>query len=200
MSINDDMYFAKNEFMKMKCDKKILQQVLKEDLMRFGNTKPKLKDRILHNEVFYIYQLIRHLRYIEYYRNSYGIGKLFYFYHWYRYKHLGFKLKMAIYPGTTGGGFKICHAGSYTHVGPNVRIGKNCTFVSGVVFGNKTEVEDNRSVTVGDNCYFGNGVTILGPVHIGNDVTVGAHAVVTKDIPDNAVVVGVPAKIIRIKE
>lgn len=179
---------------------KQIQLVLREDLLRFGNNKPKIKDRILHNEVFYIYNYIRHLRYIEFYRNSKGIGKLLYLYHWYRYKHLGFKLKMAIYPNTIGSGFRIYHAGSYTHVGPNVRIGKNSTFVSGVVFGNKTEAEDNRPVVVGDNCYFGNNVTILGPVRIGNNVTVGAHAVVTKDIPDNAVVVGVPAKIIKIKE
>lgn len=177
-----------------------IKLVLREDLLRFENHKPKLKDRILHNEVFYIYDYIRHLRYVEYYRNSNIIGKIIFLYHWYKYKHLGFKLKMAIYPGTISGGFRIYHAGAYTHVGPNVRIGKNCTFVSGVVFGNKTEKEDNRSVTVGDNCYFGNGVTILGPVRIGNNVTVGAHAVVTKDIPDNAIVVGVPARIIKIKE
>ena len=53
---------------------------------------------------------------------------------------------------------------------------------------------------MGDNCYFGLGVKILGSVKIGNNVTIGANAVVTKDIPDNAVVGGVPAKIIKIKE
>lgn len=62
--------------------------------------------------------------------------------------------------------------------------------VSGVVFGNKTEEEDNRPVYVGDNCYFGIGAKILGPVRIGNNVTVGANAVVTKDVPDNTIVVG----------
>lgn len=169
-----------------------------QDMNRFEKV-PSFIDRILHNEVYYIFHYIRHLRYIEYYKNRDGLYKLLFLYHWYCYKHLGFRLKMAIYPYTIGSGFRIYHAGAYTHVGPNVRIGKNCTFVSGVVFGNKTEVEDNRPVTVGDNCYFGNGVTILGPVHIGNNVTVGAHAVVTKDIPDNAVVVGVPAKIIKIR-
>lgn len=70
----------------------------------------------------------------------------------------------------------------------------------GVVFGNKTEKEDNNPVTVGDNCYFGLGVKILGSVKIGNNVTIGANAVVTKDIPDNAVVGGIPAKIIKIKQ
>ena len=55
-------------------------------------------------------------------------------------------------------------------------------------------------IVIGDNCYISTGVTILGPVTIGNNVTIGAGAVVTKDIPDNAIVGGVPAKIIRIKE
>ena len=44
------------------------------------------------------------------------------------------------------------------------------------------------------------GCKIFGSVRIGNNVTVGANAVVTKDIPDNAVVGGVPAKVIRIKD
>ena len=88
----------------------------------------------------------------------------------------------------------------FRYVGPNVKIGKNCTMVSGVVFGNKTEQEDNRPVVVGDNCYFGLDCKILGPVRIGNNVTIGAGAVVTKDIPDNAVVGGIPAKILKFKE
>ena len=69
----------------------------------------------------------------------------------------------------------------------------------GVVFGNKTEMPDERPVIVGDNCYFGLGAKIIGKVRIGNNVTVGANAVVTKDIPDNVVVGGIPAKIIKIK-
>ena len=42
-------------------------------------------------------------------------------------------------------------------------------------------------------------VKVIGSVRIGNNVTIGANAVVTHDIPDNAVVGGVPAKIIKIK-
>ena len=70
----------------------------------------------------------------------------------------------------------------------------------GVVFGNKYEGEDNSIVEVGDNCYFGLGVKIFGQVKIGNNVTIGANAVVTKDIPDNTIVGGIPATIIRFKQ
>lgn len=178
-----------------KMTKTELCECLNADLRRFVH-KPNLKDRILHNEVWYIYHYIRHLRYVEYYQ---GKNKLKFLWHFFWYKRLGFKLRMTIYPNTIGPGFRIYHAGDFVHVGSNVRIGRNCTMLPGVVFGNKTEMPDERPVIVGDNCYFGLGVRILGPVHIGNNVIVGANAVVTKDIPDNAVVGGVPAKIITCK-
>ena len=108
-------------------------------------------------------------------------------------------LHFTIYPGTVGPGLRIYHVGGFIHVGPNVRIGRNCTLLPGVVFGNRHERHDGCRVTVGDNCYFGLGAKVFGNVRIGDNVTVGANAVVTKDIPDNAVVGGVPARVIRIK-
>lgn len=70
------------------------------------------------------------------------------------------------------------------------------------LFGKRTpDVADRNQIIVGDNCYFGTGVTVLAPCKIGNNVTVAAGAVITlTEIPDNAVVAGVPAKIIKIKE
>ena len=174
-----------------------LKQILQADLQRFDNRKPSLKDWILHNEIWYIFYYIRHLRYVEYYEDK---NKLLYFWHFFWYKRLGFKLRMTIYPNTIGPGFRIYHAGDFVHVGPNVQIGKNCTMLPGVVFGHKTEEPDDSPLIVGDNCYFGLGCKIFGSVRIGNNVTVGANAVVTKDIPDNAVVGGVPAKVIKIKD
>ena len=51
--------------------------------------------------------------------------------------------------------------------------------------------------TLGNNVSLGANVTIIGGVHIGNNVTVGAGTVIVKDIPDNCVVVGNPARIIK---
>lgn len=50
---------------------------------------------------------------------------------------------------------------------------------------------------VGNDVYIGNDVIILPGVNIGNKVVIGAGAVVTKDIPDNSVAVGVPARVIE---
>ena len=68
-----------------------------------------------------------------------------------------------------------------------------------VLFGRKKPIDKYSDIVVGDNVYISTGVTILGPVTIGNNVTIGAGAVVVKDIPDNCVVAGVPAKIVKYK-
>ena len=89
---------------------------------------------------------------MEYYKDN-----LLYLWHFFWYKRLEFKLRVTIYSNTIGQGFRIYHASDFVHVGPNVRIGKNCTMLPGVVFGNKHEAEDEGYVIAGDNCNFGLG-------------------------------------------
>lgn len=177
-------------------NRKDLADVLKEDFNRFDR-KPSIKDLILHNEIWYIYKYQRHLRYVEYYKNT-GKNKIMFLYHFFRYKRLGFKLRFTIYPNTVGPGLRIFHTGDFIHVKQNCKIGKNCTLLPGVVIGNKNLEDDGSWVTIGDNCYMGLGAKIFGQVTIGDNVVIGANSVVVKDIPDNCVVSGIPAKIIKI--
>jgi maltose O-acetyltransferase len=58
-------------------------------------------------------------------------------------------------------------------------------------------LEFARPITIGDNTWLGGNVTVLPGVTIGSNSVVGAGAVVTKDVPDNVIVVGTPAKVLR---
>lgn len=57
--------------------------------------------------------------------------------------------------------------------------------------------EAAKPITIGNDCWIGGNAIILMGITIGNGVTVGAGSVVTKDVPDNVVVVGNPAKVIK---
>jgi hypothetical protein len=57
--------------------------------------------------------------------------------------------------------------------------------------------EEGRDIIVGRGCYIGTGAIVIGPVMIGDYAVVGAGAVVTRDVPPRAFVVGVPATILR---
>lgn len=78
-------------------------------------------------------------------------------------------------------------------VGRDCEIGKNCTIYQNVTIGQSHE----KFPTIGDNVTIYAGAKVIGDVHIGNNVIIGANAVVTHDIPDNCVAVGIPAKIIK---
>ena len=70
-------------------------------------------------------------------------------------------------------------------VSHNAHIGKNATIFHQVTIG-----EGNGGApTIGDNCYIGAGAKIVGKIHIGNNVKIGANCVVFEDIPDNSTVV-----------
>lgn len=85
--------------------------------------------------------------------------------------------------------------------GNNVLIGPNCSFNTpqhplDVETRNKF-LEYAYPIKVGNNVWFGANVTVCPGVNIGDNVVVGAGSVVTKDVPPNCVVAGVPAKIIK---
>lgn len=59
------------------------------------------------------------------------------------------------------------------------------------------DLEVTRPINVGNNVFIGNCVILLPGVNIGNNVVIGAGSVVTKDVPDDSVVAGVPAKVVE---
>lgn len=95
-----------------------------------------------------------------------------------------------------GRGFYIGHFGQI-FVSPGAVIGACCNISQGVTIGQAGRGEHQFVPVIGDRVYMGPGAKVIGKVRIGNDVAIGANAVVTKDLPDNAVAVGVPAHIIN---
>ena len=86
-------------------------------------------------------------------------------------------------------------------IGETSEIGNNVTIYHMVTLGGVSpSIESNqqrnvkRHPTLMDNVVVGSGAQILGPVVVGKNAKVGANAVVTKDVPENAVMVGIPAK------
>lgn len=75
--------------------------------------------------------------------------------------------------------------GQYCIIGQNVTIGGGNSHYPGVPI-------------IGDNVHISHGACVFGGISIGNNVEIGANAVVNKPVPDNAIVAGVPAKILRI--
>jgi len=126
---------------------------------------------------------------------------------------VGFHLNTYIY-----GNGKI-QLGENTYFGKNtfvvsnpaenqIVIGKNCRISHGCHF--RTEDNDpstlhlnkpiklSNDIIIGDNCWIGANVFIKGGVKIGNNTTIGANSVVTKSFPENAIIAGVPARLIKI--
>ena len=92
-----------------------------------------------------------------------------------------------------GPGFVLLHS-SGTVINTHVKAGKNLVLEHAVTLG---EVR-GQSPVLGDNVYIGAGAKVIGAVKVGYEHRIGANAVVTKDLPDGATAVGVPARVIRI--
>ncbi|MFZ2631240.1 MAG: hypothetical protein WA081_08550 [Desulfosalsimonadaceae bacterium] len=108
-----------------------------------------------------------------------------------RFRQLSAKLGFTIPINVFGPGLIIMHRGTII-VTPNARVGANCKINADVQIG---PGRDGGAPRIGDNCYIGPGAKIFGNITLGNNIRIGANAVVNKTFSDdNILLVGIPAK------
>lgn len=102
-----------------------------------------------------------------------------------------------IHPGAKiGKGLFIDH-GMGVVIGETAEIGDNVTLYQGVTLGGTGKDVGKRHPTIGDNVVIGAGAKVLGPFRVGAGAKIGASAVVLKEVPPSATVVGNPGRVVR---
>ena len=94
-----------------------------------------------------------------------------------------------------GEGFFIGHFGGIV-VNLLSTIGRNCNISQGVTIGSINRGKRTGVPAIGNNVYIGPGAKILGGITVGDGAAIGANCVVTRDVPENGVVVGIPGEVI----
>ena len=102
-----------------------------------------------------------------------------------------------IHPGAQIGRRLFIDHGMGVVIGETAEIGDDVTLYHGVTLGGTSWDKGKRHPTLGKGVVIGAGAKVLGPITIGDGAKIGANAVVLKDVPANAVVVGVPGRIVE---
>jgi len=94
-------------------------------------------------------------------------------------------------------GVYLCHNGFGIVINPESIIGKGTVIQHCVTIGEMDGT--HKCPVIGEGCFIGARAIILGNITVGNNVKIGAGAVVIRDVPDNCTVVGIPARIVETK-
>ena len=110
-----------------------------------------------------------------------------------------------IHPGAKIGINLFIDHGMGVVIGETSEIGKNVTIYHAVTLGgispsvnSDSQRNEKRHPTIGDDVVIGSGAQIIGPVKVGNGSRIAANAVVVNDVPENATMIGIPAKVVQI--
>ena len=111
-----------------------------------------------------------------------------------------------IHPGAKIGKNLFIDHGMGVVIGETSEIGDNVTIYHAVTLGGSSPSIDSerqrhekRHPTIGNDVVIGSGAQIIGPIKVGNNARIAANAVVVKDVPENATMVGIPAKAVKLE-
>lgn len=178
-------------------DFKELTRLLTADLYRYTGRSSRaalLRELVLGDTFKYVFwfRVCRNLRGRGAYRFTlYPLARWF----WRRYTYrFGIDIPLMT---DIGPGLYLPHFGGIV-INHDCRLGSNCTLSHGVTIGKTNRGERAGCPAVGDNVFIGPGAVIIGAIRVGNDVAIGANSVVTRDVPDSAVVAGAPARVLSL--
>ena len=103
-----------------------------------------------------------------------------------------------IHPGATIGHRLVIDHGMGIVIGETAEIGDDCLIYHGVTLGGTGKDVGKRHPTLGNNVMVGSGAKVLGPFRVGDNARIAANAVVLREVPSGATVVGVPGRIVRL--
>lgn len=158
------------------------KNIIDQDVIKCGTDSLKIKGVLA---LLYMLHTDRYFRNLFYHRIGPAKALLI------SWMHPGARTLIIPYSTKIGTGMRMAHA--YATVLNAETIGDNFSFLHCTTIGKKA----GRRPRIGNNVTLGANVVVLGDITIGNNVTVGAGSVVVKDVPDNAIVVGNPARIIK---
>ncbi len=158
-----------------------------------------LKDDIEHYIKFF------HYRYNYYFTLAYLLEKVPEFRNIFYFRYPQLAILKFFYPGVRncyffmskdkiGGGLILWHG--FSTVINAISIGKNCEIWHNVTIGKKSTLPISDKPIIGNNVKICANAVLIGAITIGDNVTIGAGSVVTKNIPPNSIVVGNPARIL----
>ena len=111
-----------------------------------------------------------------------------------------------IHPGGKIGKNLFIDHGMGVVIGETSEVGDNVTIYHNVTLGGSSPSIDSerqrhekRHPTIGNDVVIGSGAQIIGPIKVGNNARIAANAVVVKDVPENATMVGIPAKAVKLE-
>lgn len=199
----------KNQLSSFHLDKKINEKIKTKDDLKYFIAEDAKSNHIKCNYLRYIISLIyglefahsfrylKSMRHYEYHINNSGIyHKILALYYKIKLSRLGMKYNIHITPNTCGYGLRILHLFGGGHILNVDKVGNYCSFNANVVLGTNGS---NVKPQLGNCVDIGPGAKVFGGITIGDNVFIAANAVVTKNVPNNVIIGGVPAKIIRNK-
>ena len=173
-----------------------LKQTIAADLFRYRGQlgRRALLSAYLEDPGF---RFTYHLRHVAHYApRRHGLALVPYLWHRFELRRLRFRFGYDVSPTTSiGPGFYIGHFGMLV-ISPLAVIGRNCNINQGVTIGATSRGSRLGAPTLGDRVWVGANAVIVGKITIGSDALIAPGAFVNVDVPEKAVFLGNPGKVV----